>query len=504
MRVLRSADARRKNAWQAIPSFRGRDGDLKMKKLLLASVSVVALTCATHAADMPAKAPLYAPFPIVDWTGAYIGAQGGAVRRDASSNFIFFEEPGANEGSKTGGTIGGLLGYTWQNDRFVYGLEGDWSAIGAKKSSFRPNFQSFSYDIDWLATVRGRAGLAIDATLVYLTGGIAFGRIKNSYGILNADEFVISIAQHQTKAGWTLGAGVEHLFAPHWSARAEVRYVDFGKSSTACVSGIGLPCLSGDRGEFRNSLTMGLVGVNYRFGGGNTANSSIVLAHQPPRAAAHWAGAYVGIQGGAARHDGSLDDAGFFSGGSLNTRFDDRRTGGTVGGLFGYNWQKGSFVYGLEGDWNWIGTKKTRLIQAFDADADNLSTSFDVNWLATLRGRAGLAFDSTLLYVTGGLAFAHVDNSVELTRTAHSNIGAFASFAQHQTKVGWTAGVGAEHLLSPNWIARAEFRYVDLGNTNAACTVVGATDFFGCLNLGYRGNFSNTLMLGLVGLAYKF
>jgi outer membrane immunogenic protein len=120
--------------------------------------------------------------------------------------------------------------------------------------------------------------------------------------------------------------------------------------------------------------------------------------------------------------------------------------------------------------------------------------------LATLRGRAGLAFSSTLLYVTGGLAVGHVNNSIDVTGVGLNSGN--AAFTQNQTKVGWTAGVGAEYMLSPHWTARAEFRYVDLGKTNVACN--SATDFDNCVSSGYRGDFSNTLKLGLVGLNYKF
>jgi outer membrane immunogenic protein len=93
-------------------------------------------------------------------------------------------------------------------------------------------------------------------------------------------------------------------------------------------------------------------------------------------------------------------------------------------------------------------------------------------WLATLRGRGGLAFDSTLVYVTGGVAFGHVKDSFEVRSATSARL---ASFTQNKTKVGWTAGVGVEHMFSPHWTARAEFRYVDLGTTAVACS--SATDF---------------------------
>lgn len=79
-----------------------------MKGFLLATVSMVALTSVARAADVPAKAPIYVPAPVADWTGPYLGVQGGAVRRDvlAELGLFGFEL----DGSKTGGTVGGSAG----------------------------------------------------------------------------------------------------------------------------------------------------------------------------------------------------------------------------------------------------------------------------------------------------------------------------------------------------------------------------------------------------------
>ena len=85
--------------------------------------------------------------------------------------------------------------------------------------------------------------------------------------------------------------------------------------------------------------------------------------------------------------------------------------------MLGYNWQQGSFVYGLEGDWSWIGARTSYLLPGINGGGADLSSSFDLNWLATLRGRAGLALDATLVYVTGGAAVGHVKNSAGLIRT---------------------------------------------------------------------------------------
>jgi outer membrane immunogenic protein len=290
------------------------------------------------------------------------------------------------------------------------------------------------------------------------------------------------------------------VFAPNWRARAELRYADLGKSTVDCVPGVGF-CSVGEHSEFRNSLTMGLVGVAYQFGGSNAANWSTAMASLPAaRAVSNWTGAYIGIQGGAARHDASFDDGSFFQSGGNNIRFYEGKTGGTAGGLLGYNWQKGSFVYGLEGDWNWIGAKINRTKPVFDTGS--ASTSYDIGWVATLRGRGGLAFDATLLYFTAGAAWAQVKDSVDFINDPLGDNQSIA-FTQKKIKIGWTAGVGVEHMFSPHWTARAEVRYVDLGNSKVDCRVV-TSDINGCGSIGYRGEFSNALVQGLVGLAYKF
>jgi outer membrane immunogenic protein len=467
-----------------------------MKRFLLATVSMVALTSVARAADMPAAMPtkerMYSPVPAATWDGAYIGVQGGGVRRDTTNTYSAFDLTQA--GSKTGSGGGALAGYNWQQGSFVYGLEGDWNWVSAKSSTLGLNLFS-SYDVSWLATIRARAGLAFDSTLFYLTGGAAFGRVKDRVAFLGGDGITVqtSYTQDQTRAGWTVGAGVEHMFASNWAARAEFRFVDLGKTSADCVPG-SLSCGTNSRADFNSTMMMGLVGLSYKFGGSRAADWSHAQAYAPPSNPV-WTGAYLGIQGGVVHHDAFFDDSGDFITAGL---FDEKKTGATVGGLLGYNWQQGSFVYGVEGDWNWIGGKTSRLTE-FNS-SENLSTSFDVNWLATLRGRAGLAFDATLVYVTGGAAFGHVRNSFEGLLTG-TPVPSF-SFTQNQTKVGWAAGVGVEHMLSQHWTARAEFRYVDLGTTAVACS--SANDRSGCVSSGYRGDFSNTLKLGLVGLNYKF
>jgi len=241
-----------------------------MKTFLLATVSILALSSVARASDLPAKARTAVPDAIPLWAAGYVGVQGGVARHDAIIDTNCFFGCGTIDRTKTGAAIGGLLGYNFQRGSLVYGLEGDWSRVGARIDNRFSNgafvSPATSNDVRWLATVRGRAGLAIDATLVYLTGGVAFGNIKNSFtgefgGIVSS-----SFSESKTRVGWTAGVGVEHMFSPHWTARAEFRYVDLGRTGVNCIGSPSTICTDfAYRSDFSNTLMMGLVGLAYKF-----------------------------------------------------------------------------------------------------------------------------------------------------------------------------------------------------------------------------------------------
>jgi outer membrane immunogenic protein len=246
-----------------------------MKKYLLAAVSLLPLATTSGAADLagdvPVKAPLYSPAAAVNWAGVYVGVQGGLVRRDSSLN-----GSGSAEGPfivnvddrKTGGAVGALLGYNWQQGSFLYGLEGDWNWTRTKADHDPSEFIA-TFDVGWLATIRGRIGVTLNSTLFYATGGLAFGHVKNTFPIIIFNDGSLASAwiQDRTKAGWALGGGAEYMFSPHWTARAEFRYADLGKTSVACgiVLGAADSCNGINDGVFKNTLKLGLVGLNYKF-----------------------------------------------------------------------------------------------------------------------------------------------------------------------------------------------------------------------------------------------
>jgi outer membrane immunogenic protein len=253
-----------------------------VKKLLLATVSAVALTGAAQAADMSAPAPVYkAPQAVAapTWAGFYAGVQGGVASHwgwfnDLDAFFTFGSAAESRNADAIGGFAGGHVGVNWQDRSFVYGLEADGNWVSAKASDTwngNGSTANQSLDVRWLASVRGRAGLALDTTLLYVTGGVAFGGVKDSANLVNGSGAAINgFTLDQTRVGWTAGGGIEHMFSPHWTARAEARIVDLGRATVNCSAVTSscppnIPSNQPYRGEFSNKLLMGLLGLDYKF-----------------------------------------------------------------------------------------------------------------------------------------------------------------------------------------------------------------------------------------------
>jgi len=182
-----------------------------MKKALLTAVSLVALGMAPAiAADLPARTYTKAPVavaPINNWTGFYIGAMGGYAKENTS-----FAPVG-------GGFAGGTLGYNFQSGAVVFGIETDaaWSDISATIGA--PGIATLSTKFEEIGTVRGRIGYAFDQVLLYGTGGYAWANNK-----VTATLGPLAASDTRFLSGWTAGAGVEVMFAPKWSVKAEYLY----------------------------------------------------------------------------------------------------------------------------------------------------------------------------------------------------------------------------------------------------------------------------------------
>lgn len=237
-----------------------------MRRQLLATVSGLALTGAASAADLPARMPVKvmpAPAIVQLWAGPYIGINGGAIwhRQESDTFAASGTVPYALDQrvSATGGLVGGQVGYNWQSQNVVFGLEADLDWVGVSKSQIVQAASSltFTTKLNWLSTVRARVGLAAGQTLLFATGGLAIGGVKDKWRFSSTP--VLAVESNETRVGWTVGGGIEHLISnPHVTVKAEALYVDLGKRSQL---GPGSTYLS----HFKNSAVVGRLGVNLKW-----------------------------------------------------------------------------------------------------------------------------------------------------------------------------------------------------------------------------------------------
>jgi outer membrane immunogenic protein len=222
-----------------------------MKHICFAFVGLVALAGTAAAADLsrPAPQPYYPPAPVVvptyNWTGFYLGLNGGGAF--GSSNW---DSTGSRDVS--GGLVGATVGYNYQFGQVVAGVEGDidWSDINGSTTNGCPG--SCKTTNTWLSTVRGRLGYAADRFMPFVTGGAAFGDIQASGAGFGTTS--------NNNAGWTLGGGLEAALTANWTAKVEYLYVDLGSFNCGLNCGAGLGT---DNVSFHTSLLR--AGANYKF-----------------------------------------------------------------------------------------------------------------------------------------------------------------------------------------------------------------------------------------------
>jgi outer membrane immunogenic protein len=209
----------------------------------------------------------------------------------------------------------------------------------------------------------------------------------------------------------------------------------------------------------------------------------------------NWTGFYLGgTAGGGIANSSHLDNDGFEN---SNTKFQE--SFGAVGLTAGYNYQFGHTVLGIEGDYNWSTVDKTK---SFANDGATGSTRFKMDQFATLRARAGLAFEQTLIYATAGLAFAHVQNATAFGETT------FAQASEDKWKTGLAVGAGLEFALTHNWTLKGEYMLMELQNSDATINNVSTGANNGLSRCGNafpcRMNYSESVQLARIGLNYKF
>ena len=233
--------------------------------IALLSTAVSALLAGgASAADLPRR-PAYNPpvvvAPVHKWTGCYIGGNIGADWGRADVTAV---NSGSGVSWTNSGFIGGAqIGCDYEfGGGFVIGardmFDGTSLNSGATFSGGAGNGYTVNSDTSWINTLTARIGYtAMPNMLVYFQGGAAWTRTN---GYVNAPNGAQVGQVGGNRTGWTIGGGVEYLFAPHWSAFLEYNYMDFGTASgTTTFNGVGYSV------ELKRDTQNVLVGVNYRF-----------------------------------------------------------------------------------------------------------------------------------------------------------------------------------------------------------------------------------------------
>jgi outer membrane immunogenic protein len=479
----------------------------------LSAAILLASMFAASAADLPVK--YKAPPPALwSWSGLYGGINAGySFGRDTVQEAFVDAATSQQLPGRvlpTGAIFGGQIGYNWQAGRWVWGLEGDlqWSgqrdtACGGQEciQNFNPEVGAtvFRHDVQWFSTARGRIGLANGDTLLYLTGGAAWAGVRETTSV-QRDDAIASLVVHNTLGGWALGGGIEGRLSQSWTVKFEYLHLDFGPTTAstrlaANVGGAGFDVL--ERVDSRITDNIVRIGVNYRLLDG--AGTGVPQA-DPAMLAWRWSGLYAGLNGGYGVGNTALKEFNYIDPaippavGELThytSSFAPQKIspqGALAGGQFGYNWQFDRIVLGVEGDAQWSGQKDTTCaMSCFTSFAiDKVTQRF--NWFGTARARLGLAERGYLLYITGGAAFAEIEETDEF--------GAFTSNFK-QTKTGWVAGGGLEAWLTGRWTGKIEYLHADLGNISHTFPAVAN----GFVAAGTQSSVRNDLVR--IGLNYK-
>jgi outer membrane immunogenic protein len=255
-----------------------------MKKYLLGTVALVALgmTAPASAADMAARPYTKAPPPMAvalyDWSGFYVGANGGGGWSDKCWDVTNFRGPVApfREGchNATGGEVGGQVGYRWQASSWVFGLEaqGDWADLKASNVSlFVPNWTNNS-KIEAFGLFTGQVGYAWNNVLWYAKGGAAVtdDRYRGTTTTTPTPGLLFDSA-NETRWGGVVGTGLEFGFAPNWSVAVEYDHLFMGRRDITFTSAgvlAGIPAGAAFRTDsIRQDVDMVTARINYRFGG---------------------------------------------------------------------------------------------------------------------------------------------------------------------------------------------------------------------------------------------
>ena len=223
--------------------------------LALGAAAIVPHTAA-NADGMPRGSIKDAP-QAFSWTGFYIGGHAGLVTGETTGD-VGLGGPLNTDFTLNGALYGGQAGYNWQSGPTVLGVEASWSGANIQGNTACVAILECKRDVDWLATVVGRAGIAIDRSLLYAMGGVAWADVGTDVRIAN----VPLLSGSETHVGWIAGFGFEHAFTDRISTRIEYAHIDLGSKDTGLTPAGGGPALVTDKVDVRMDTIR--LGVNVK------------------------------------------------------------------------------------------------------------------------------------------------------------------------------------------------------------------------------------------------
>jgi outer membrane immunogenic protein len=241
--------------------------------MAVASGALMALATTAALADGYDQGPAIGRVMPYSWSGGYVGINGGwawsserhAITDTAPANGF----TGTSHGFESdGGFIGVQAGYNWQRDRLVFGVEADFQG-GRFHDGFNVTVPSnggplgviAAQKINDFGTVRGRLGYAFGPTLVYATGGFAYGEVRDSFTLANGGATAL-LRHGTTDTGFVVGGGVEHYFSRNVSAKLEYQYIDLGSEK---ASGVSTNAVFLETSKIDTNFHTVRFGLNYHF-----------------------------------------------------------------------------------------------------------------------------------------------------------------------------------------------------------------------------------------------
>lgn len=259
--------------------------EARMKMKFVSAIAVAGsllLSGQAYSADLPAR-PYYkaAPIAYLPWNKCYVGVTAGYTPGTDSDPRIRATSPGLQDSinlgnvpsrlasDPDGGVVGGTIGCNRQYDRIVIGAETDLMYSSLRDSvavTQGPGVTTTTFDrkLDAIGTLRTRLGYAVDNTLLYVTGGLAYGHVQSTAQIFSVPgASALAGSEDAWKAGWTVGGGIEHMFMPNWSIKGEYLYYDLGNSDVNLLP-VGGPPETGVI-SYKNTGHIIRAGLNYHF-----------------------------------------------------------------------------------------------------------------------------------------------------------------------------------------------------------------------------------------------